>query len=275
MANTQTKKRSFIVMLVAIIVVAAAIAFVVFDEVTSKSDLIENGDFAFALSDVLGKAPAFITEEDLAAVKYVELNYDVENDLGYIAVGYDEFLAEYKKLVAAAEAGEDTSNFNITNLFKDATFELKDGEKLDDIKYFTGVDTINSSSVKYTDSSVFAGMTAATSFNVVDGGLTEIAGLANLNLEAVEGIDLTGNNITDWSVLDSIKDKVIVNKFYSFEPKEDGTIDFNNMTLVEQTLTEYYEEKAAAEAEAEKTEENTEETAKAEETTENTETVTE
>ncbi len=259
MAKTSNSKKSFVIMLVAIIVVAAAIAFIVFEETTSKSALFENQDFAAAIGEVLGKAPAFITKEDIEQVKYLEISQNSE-DSYFVALAYDDFLEVYRKYLAVYYANEDTSEFNFEGLFKGADFTLDKGVKLDDVKLFTGAEVVTASGVTFTDSSVFAEMPNLTNVEAMGVGLTEVNGLANLNAEKVDRINLASNNITDWSALDYIKDKVYVESYYTITPSEDGTFDYSNMVLVEQTLEEHYEELAKAEEAETETESESEST---------------
>lgn len=263
MAKTSNSKKSFVIMLVAIIVVAAAIAFIVFEETTSKSDLFENQDFAAAVGEALGKAPAFITKEDLEQVKYVEISANSEDEY-FVALAYDDLLKVYREYLAAYNANEDTSGFNFGGLFKGADFTLDSGVKLDDVKLFTSAEVVTVSGIQFSDSSVFEGMPNLTNVDAMGAGLTEVNGLAHLDAEKVDKINLASNNVADWSVLDYIKDKVTVEYYYTIAPTEDGTIDYNNLVLVEKTLAERYEELAKAEeekaAEEESTDENESET---------------
>ena len=137
MANTKTQKRSLIVMIVAIVLAVAAIAFVIYDELSSKSEFIENEDFAFALADIVGKAPAFITAEDLATYKYAELSFNAEENEAYIALAGEDFAALYRDYYAAQKAGDEEATFDPSGKFTDAIFELGADVLLDDIKYFT------------------------------------------------------------------------------------------------------------------------------------------
>ncbi len=252
MANlngTQKKQRNaFITMLIAIVLVVAAIAYVLYGGLTAKSALLENQDFATALSEILGKAPAFINEEDFADIKYVAVQYSAQDELALLGIGGDDFVTTYYDYIAKLDAGEDVSSFDFTDKVKSTVFELdEENTKLDDIRFFTGVEIAEVSGITFTDSSVFSGMTKLTTAALGSCGLTEVTGFTGLDAEKVVNINLSGNNITDWSPLDYIKDKVTVASYYTFEPTEDGTIDFNNMTLFEQTLAEYYEEQAKAE----------------------------
>lgn len=266
MSNYTKKKNAFVAMVVAIVLVVAAIAYVVYDEVSSISKIFDNKDFSFAVSEMLGKAPAFVKQEDLDKIEYLELNYDEASKTAFIALGDAEFVKLYNDYTAAAEAGEDTSKFDIEDKFMSAVFEYdaKSGDLLDDIKLFKNLDVISAAGVAFTDSSVFTGMTGLKEAYVANCGLTEVNGFANLDAENLKSLNLAGNDISDWSPLDYIKSKVIVKSYYTFIPTEDGTISFEDMTLEEQTLEEYYkelaeqEEKEAEEAESSESEENTE-----------------
>lgn len=251
MANlngTQKKQRNaFVAMLIAIVLVVAAIAYVLYGGLTAKSSLLENQDFATALSAMFDKAPAFINEEDFADIKYVGVQYSPEEELAMVVTGGAEYVALYNDYNAKLDAGEDVSSFDWGNDAKAAYFELdKENTKLDDLKFFTGAEIVEVYGVTFTNSSVFAGMTGLTTANINSCGLTEVAGFAGLDTEKVTNVNLSGNNVTDWSPLDYIKDKVIVASYQTIMPNEDGTFDINNLQVVNQTLTEYYEEKAAS-----------------------------
>ena len=252
LSGTQTKqKKTFIALVVAIVVVAVAITFVLYGELTSRSSLLENQDFAAALSDNLGKAPAFLKESDLAAVKYLGVSY--QSETVQVITGGNEFTSQYLEYLDKIEADEDVSGYDLTKLVKISTFEAKEAPKLDDIKFFTGVEVLEVSGVTVSDSTIFSGMTSLVNGSVTGCELTEVKGFAGLNAETVKELNLSSNNVEDWSPLDYIKDKVIVSASYMLEPSEDGAIDFNNFTYVEQTLTEYYEKQAEkAEDEANK-----------------------
>lgn len=274
MANLTSKqkkqKNSFIAMMVAIVIVIAAIAYVLFGGLTAKSDFLANQELATALSKVLNKAPAFITEEDLAQIKYFSFDYNAEEEIASIMTGDDTFVGMYYEYLAKLEAEEDVSEYDFTGLYKTVEFDLdKEDSLLDDIKYFTGVRNLDIAGASFTDSTVFSGLTNIEKANINSCGLTEVGGFGGLNPDKVIEVNFTGNNITDWSPLDIIKDKVIVSTYYTIAPTEDGSIDFNNMTLVEQTLTEYYEELAQAQESENAAQETTYETA--EDTTEATE----
>ena len=257
LSGTQKKqKRTFIVLLVAIVVVLAAIAYIAFGELTAHSSLFDDQKFATAIASDLGKAPSFLKESDLAGVKYLGVSYDGSETVT-VVTGGDEFVDTYNEAVAKDAAGEDTSSYDLTKLLKSTQYTYKGEEApvLDDLKLFTGVRYLDIAGVHVTDSSVFSGMTDIETGSLMSCGLTEVAGLSGLNADKLVKLTLTGNSIEDWSPLDAFQDKVIVSSGYSLTPKEDGTIDFNDAsswTYTETTLTEHYEQqKAQEEADAE------------------------
>ncbi len=252
LSGTQKKQqKTFVVLLVAIVVVLAAIAYIAYGELTAHSSLFEDQKFAEAIAKDLGKAPAFLKESDLAAVKYLGVSYDGSETVT-VATGDDKFVDTYNEYVTKSEAGEDVSSYDFTKLVKTTTYPFKSEEApvIDDLKLFTGVRNIDIAGIHVTDSSVFAGMTGFETASFMSCGLTEVAGFAGIDTEKLVKLTLTGNNIEDWSPLDAVADKVIVSSGYTFTPSEDGTVDFNNMTYTETTLTEHYAKKAQEEANA-------------------------
>lgn len=252
LSGTQKKQqKTFVVLLVAIVVVLAAIAYIAYGELTAHSSLFEDQKFAEAIAKDLGKAPAFLKESDLAGVKYLGVSYDGSETVT-VTTGDDKFVDTYNEYVTKSEAGEDVSSYDFTKLVKTTTYTFKSEEApvIDDLKLFTGVRNIDIAGIHVTDSSVFAGMTGFETASFMSCGLTEVAGFAGIDTEKLVKLTLTGNNIEDWSPLDAVADKVIVSSGYTFTPSEDGTVDFNNMTYTETTLTEHYAKKAQEEANA-------------------------
>ena len=288
MAKNSKTSKSMTAIVIAIIVVLAAIGFVVYDEWSSHSKLFENEKFATLVSEVTGKSPASLSEKTLSDVKYLSVMYDAESStLSVAAAGeafdtakYDSLNAKYEELSTKySELAEDdtaellalenelTAVVNEINALmenvKSASDEVEGVTTLDDIKYFTGVELLEVSGVTFTDSSVFEGMTNIVSLYAPYCGLTEINGLAGLDLTKVKEINLAGNEISDWSFFEPIAEKVTTASSYTIAQDDSG-----NYTLVPYTETladKIAAEKAAAEAEAEA---ETEEAEVSEETTE-------
>lgn len=276
LTGTQKKKRNaFVALLIAIIVVAFAIFYVVYSSVMAKSAYLENADFATALGQAFGKSVRKVSAEDLAAVKYVELYNDGEN--GSVYLGYDDFVEQYDKYVAeveaaekAEEAGEEVPEITTehpVSLAKAGMFEGGEELSLNDVKYFTGAEVLSITNVAF-DAKELGEMKnlREASFSYCGFDNEDIAALAEkVNLEQIEELVFMGYSVDDWSPLESISDKVTLQS-YGYTIDDEGQLQ---MTSNEQTLTEYLAEKAAAEeeaakAEAEATEEVTEEAAEVE-----------
>ena len=282
LTGSQKKKRSgFVALLIAILVVAAAIFYVVFSGEMAKSTLLENQDFATALGDALGKYPRSISEEDLAAVKYVEIYSDGTNCGVYL--GYDDFVAQYDKYMAqvdAAEKAEEAGEEEIPEITEKHPVDLAkagvfvvDAEALtlNDVKYFTGAEIVNFTGFNI-DSSVISSFKNLKEGYFSANGLTDVSAFSELDLTKIEELSFMSNSISDWSPLESIADKVeIIN--YGFQMTEDGqyTVVPQTMTLAEKLEADAKaaEEAAKAEEEAQTEEVATEETTEeaAEETT--------
>ena len=285
LTGTQKKKRNqFVALLIAILVVAFAIFYVVYSNVMAKSAYLENADFATALGQAFEKSVRKVSAEDLAEVKYVELYNDGEN--GSVYLGYDDFVEQYEKYTAeveaaqvAEEAGLEAAEITTEHpvyLAKAGMFEGAEELTLNDVKYFTGAEILSITNVAF-DAKELSEMKnlREASFSYCGFDNENLAAFAEkINLEQIEELVFMGYSVDDWSPLESISDKVILQS-YGYTIDDQGQLQ---MTSNEQTLTEYLEEKAAAEEEAAKaeaeeaaeetTEEATEETVEAEEVTE-------
>ncbi len=258
-ASQKKSRNKFIALIIAMVVVAAATVYVIYSGLTTTSPIMANQDFADALSEAFGKTEASITEEDMAQVKYLELSYNPDYKQYQLALGYDDFVAafdEYNEKVENLAEGETAPEANFTDLAKMVAFEGDEKSDLSDVKFFTGVDTISLSSIPVTNE-YLASLTNLRNGYFYSCGITDVSGFANLDLAKIENLDFTGNNISDWTALNGIGDKVIVANYYTVEADEEG-----NQTLVPvtQTLTQFNEEQAKAEEEATETTEGTEET---------------
>ena len=297
-ASQKKSRNKFIALIIGIIIVAAACAYVIYGGVTAKSNLLENQNFAKALSEVTGKTPLAISENDLAAVKYLEMSYDSTNKQYSLAVGYDDFMAEYTKQLEAnsaddaasdetaadentdaentaadtsadntADTANDTSNDNantdsvdLSTLVKSAVFKGTEDDVFADLKYFTGVETISVYGVKFPADFDFAVYKNLTRGYFGNAGITTVEKFAGLDLENIVSLDFSGNTIEDWSALESISDKVTVFSGYTIEADDDGNYQYVPYT---QTLTDYLKEQADSADNADESADNADENADA------------
>ena len=247
-ASQKKNRNIFIALIIAIVLVAAATVYVIYGELTSKSALLESQKLATALSQVLGKTPRSISEKDLSEIKYLELSFDSDSKQYSIAVGYDEFITEYDKYLAQTEEDENTPQPDFSKYIKTAVFKGTDEDVFPDIKFFTGADTISLSSVKLPEDISFDGFTNLRKGYFYSCGLTEISGFEKLDLSKIEELDFTGNEITDWTALESISDKVIVANYYTVESDADGNMQF--VPVTEKLTDKLKEQESDANAEA-------------------------
>ena len=255
--QTQKKKRNgFVALLIAILLVAAAVFYVVYCGEMAKSSYLENADFATALGEALDKRVRSVSTDDLANVRYLQ----VTNDGEYCSVflGYDDFMEQYDKYMVqvdaaevAEEAGEEVPEITEEHpqiFAKSAMFDVKKDEtiNLDDIKYFTNAEVVNISSANV-DSSLLGSFKNLEEGYFYNCGITDVSAFASLDLTKIKELNLSGNNITDWTALESIADKVIVNSGYTIG--DDGNGGYTLIPM-ETTLKDQMEEEAKAAEEA-------------------------
>lgn len=274
LTGSQKKSRNkFIALLVAILVVAAAIFYVVYASVMAKSAYLENQDFATALATAFDKDARKVSQDDLSGVKYVEIYNDGSNTSVFL--GYDNFVEQYKKYVAEVEARTEAEEAGAEELPEITTehpaalaingsFETDSDEELvlNDIKYFTGAEIVSFSGISFDAAAMsqYKNLKEAsfTYCSLTNEDLAAIAG--SIDLTKIEKLTFMGNSIDDWSPVESISDKVTIAS-YGYTIDENGQLA---MTSNEQTLTEYL----AAQAEAENAENETAEESETEETVE-------
>lgn len=244
---TQKKNRNkFIALLVAIVVVAAAIVYVAYSAFMSKSDYITNQDFATALSEVYNKSARSVKKTDLAKAKLVSVSSTGNDGEFYVMTGDEESVAEYEKWFEQSNNDEAEVTADVSKFSKMATFET-DKVTSDDLKYFIGAEVVELGGVEIKDSTFFANFKNLKYGTFSGCSVTDVSSFASLDLSKIESLNLSGNDISDWSALESIADKVIVSTSYSIEADQDG-----NYSLVptQVTLAQQMEQEKQAEDEA-------------------------
>lgn len=287
LTSTQKKSRSsFIALIIAIILVAAASFYVIFDGITSKSDLFENTQMAKAFASVLDKGFAsFVSEDDLSSVKYLEISYNQEQGQYGVGVGYDDFMTEYDLYVQQQEAYSEASlkkseleekekeaeengqeivkesesivipeiTADPSGFIKSEYFTTSDKLSFDALKYFTSVEVLSLGNVTI-DTSVLKNLAELKSAFFNTNGITDVTDFASLNFEKIQNLSFSGNNITDWSLLEPYADKVSLIQYIPLQ-QQDGTVYNYPLTY---TLTEYLA--SLEQAQEETTEETSEQT---------------
>ncbi len=313
LSGTQKKKQNqFIALVIAILVVVAAIAFVIVGKyafITFSNDSFEN-----VLASALDSKADFIPNSALKDVKYFEFYNDGTNLSVYL--GDDDFLTKLaayedeQKAIADAEEAKNTEieeakkaaedageefneeEFVATTVVPEATVEhpaeetknavgtsTKAYEKLNDIKYFTSVKRMSVIGAEI-DSASFKGLKNLTNATFDSCKFDSLDGFKALDLTKFESITFSNcTGINDWTPLESIADKVTVINYFPID-LGNGNVQYYPMSY---TLAEMLAEPEAEETETtdeateDGAEENTEEVTEenSEENTETEETATE
>ncbi len=308
MANLTTSQKksrnNFILLLIAIIVVAACSVYVIFSGLSAQSSFFESKQIAGAFADIFDKTASSITEADLASVKYLEVVSTDANGQYSIAVGFDDFIAEYdayakqqeaaneaSKLKAEAEAAEaaeaekdESSSVDAltdkvkaedivipeitadpAKFTKSASFKATGTVVFDALQYFTGVKMLSINDVAI-DTSVIAKLENLTTIYLENNGIKDVSDFAMLNFDKIESLSFAENDISDWTSLIPYGDKVNVIQYTQ--------IDLGGYAYdypISATLTEYLASSQQDEGvESETTEQTLENTDNAQDSTDNT-----
>lgn len=276
-ASQKKKRNSFVALLIGIVVVFAAIVLVVYFGVVSQSTYLENKGFADALSQIFDKNAISVSTDDLSTVKSVAVVKEDGSDNCTVSLGFEEYIKEYNTYVEqtdarnvaqkahdeaeealknAEENGESTEGLanpedikipevtaNPQSLLKSATADFS-SLTLDDIKYFENAEIVYLDGVKIADTEVIKSLKSLKEGSFVNCGITDVSAFSELNLDEIKSLDLTGNNIEDWSALEGISDKVTVETLY-YEIEGYGKIPYSYVTLAQKLEGENTESETA------------------------------
>ncbi len=244
--NQKKDRNKIIAMLVGIVVVLAAIVFVVSGEIASKSPFLDNQKFATAMAEMMDTKPLRVSKEDLADIKYFEMGYDGTQYV--VAIGGDDFIKAKNAL------GENEAiTQEMVDMLKTSSFTVNEKEStyiFNDIKYLTGVKEIMVSGVLLPEDVSFADFTSLEDASFTYNGITSTKPFESLKLDKIKKLDISGNTIEDYSALETYADKITVS--YSYQPVTDEEGNLVNLEMVPMTLKEYNESLAAQEAEDDK-----------------------
>ncbi len=271
MANSKKNGTlGFVVTLILILVVIAAISYIIYDGISSKSTFIEDESMADILSETLGKSQRAVTEEDIATLEgFSAFNFQGYNFLTICLPGYSEIVEAEEVDDAAIMAHMkqfDLNEYNIESYsdlkyfkglkelilpsvdFEDVSFisDMKEletlyidgvtvgGEYINDLSLVSGLENLRTFSAygnnvtdisplaslvnleniyldynKIKDVSPLAGLKNIKNLYLTYNLISDITPLASLDAEKVSVVNLTGNNIDDWSSVEYLGDKLV------------------------------------------------------------------
>lgn len=170
----------------------------------------ENTNFFAAVANALGVQPSEVTQQDIDNVHYITLGpcdgYD-----NSVFIGYIDYVDYCLSDAAYGPDFQETAN----NYLLKSEFVFNEGDSLNDLKKFKNIEIFEIYNTKIEDVS-FVGEYSKLCFGYfARNGITDVSALSDYNPESLRALDFTGNEISDWSPLEHIKEKVYV--FYDIK----------------------------------------------------------
>ncbi len=253
MANTKKSGNfGFVVTLILILVVIAAISFIVYDGVSSKSELLEDQAMADILSETLGKSQRSITEDDIATLEgFSAFNYQGYNFLTICLPGYSELISAEEidnEALMAHMKQFDLGQYNIESYadlkyfkgLKELILPAADFEDLSFVTNMKQLETLYVDGVKvggeyFSDLSLVSGLENLKTFSAYGNNIKDISALSSLT--NLENLYLDFNYIEDISPLSNLKN--IKNLYLSYNLISDvtplATLDADKVATVDLT----------------------------------------
>ena len=190
-----------------------------------------------SFANAIGKKPSEVTQKDIDDVHYIALGPDVEG-------GYSVFVGsiEYVDFCLSDAAYEEDFQVKANDLLVKSKFDYDENESLYDLANFKNIESFEIYNVKIDDVSFIKAYNKLIYGYFNNNGITDVSSLKGYAPETLRELDFTGNEVSDWSSLEPIKEKVYL--FY----------DINNGASV--TLKDYFDQKDNPAPETPKTEQD-------------------
>ncbi len=166
----------------------------------------ENVNLFAALANAIGVEPAKITQSDIDDVHYISLSKE-DSGTYTLLIGH----VNYVDLCFSEEADQPgiIEKLNKIVMASDFAYDVEK-DSLSDLAKFKNVEMFEIYDVKISDVSFIKEYKGLTFGYFKNNGITDVSSLADYNPESLYELDFTGNEISDWSYLEHIKEKVIV-----------------------------------------------------------------
>ncbi len=205
------------------------------DEVT-----FENKEFLEAVKKALGKE--FVSKQDILDIYYLAV-VPIANGKYGLSVG----LSDYRDAYFAEIVKEVPNPANLIPYVKDSQFSLE-GTLDADLALFKNIEVFEYYSFPIKDATFIKSYQNLVYGYFYSNGITDVSGLSDYNPERLLELDFTGNEISDWSALSGIEDKVII-LYYTESGKTVTLKEFNSSSDKEALLESVpAEEEGTAEA---------------------------
>ncbi|MBE6680983.1 MAG: hypothetical protein E7600_01685 [Ruminococcaceae bacterium] len=170
----------------------------------------ENKSFLHAFANALGKEVQEVTQQDIDNVHYIALGpcdgYDNSVFIGYI---------DYVDLCLSDAAYEPDFQETANGYLLKSEFVFNEGDSLNDLKKFKNIEIFEIYDTKIEDVSFVREYSKLCFGYFARNGITDVSALSDYSPESLLELDFTGNDISDWSPLEHIKEKVFV--FYDIK----------------------------------------------------------
>ena len=171
------------------------------EEVVNQLDF-ENVKLLAAIANAMGKPTAEVTKEDIEEIGYIGISAEETGDYT-IYLGMNDYMNAYN---------EGQSSEYIGQFLKKSVMEYDaENDSFNDLAKFVNVISFEYYGIPIEDISFIKEYKNLQFAYFKDNGITDVSSLADYNPESLYEIDLTDNDIEDWSPLYHIKEKVIVN----------------------------------------------------------------
>ena len=172
----------------------------------------ENVSFFEAVAKCLEKEPADVTQEDVMSIHYLAVGPEGDGTIT-VYVGLVDYVDHALSHDATVES--------LVPFVKKAVVENPVGLAAD-LGRFSNIEIFEYYDVAIEDVSFVNNYHQLIMGYFDTNGITDVSPLADYNPETLHELDFTGNNIEDWTALEHIQDKVIVNYSLQNMTDEDG-----------------------------------------------------
>ena len=172
----------------------------------------ENVSFFEAVAKCLEKDPVDVTQEDIMSIHYLAVGPEGDGTIT-VYVGLVDYVDHALSHDATVES--------LVPFVKKAVVENPVGLAAD-LGRFSNIEIFEYYDVAIEDVSFVNNYHQLIMGYFDTNGITDVSPLADYNPETLHELDFTGNNIEDWTALEHIQDKVIVNYSLQNMTDEDG-----------------------------------------------------
>lgn len=166
----------------------------------------ENENLLFSLCNALGKDSALITQEDIENIHYIAIGDDGAGNYSLFA-GYVDYVDTMFSPIE--DENEILSLLNEHVMSSDFVYD-KTNKLTNDLAKFKNLEVFELYDITINDVSFIKNYENLALGYFKNNSITDVSSLSDYNPDTLIELDFTGNDISDWSPLYSIKEKVTI-----------------------------------------------------------------